>query len=146
MSYVATATDYELLDEGTYDARFGGAEPGKEPGPYGGFLDWSFMVAGAEGPVTITSRSGDTFSPNSKARAWLEGLLGRPMAKGERVDFGPLIGRACRIDVVVIAKEKGTFNRVLRVAQPTAAPQSVPMTTAATGVGSPEPMRDDLPF
>jgi len=116
MSYIAEITDYEVLDAGVYPATFVSVTPGEEDGLFGPYLDWEFRaVSGALTDVKITGRSSTSFGPTTKAREWATALLGRPLLRGERVDFGTLKGTPCQLLLEVVEKEKGTFNRITRI-------------------------------
>ena len=116
MGYVAEITDYEVLDPAVYPATFVSVTPSVEDGQFGPYLDWEFTVTGAMlTDVRVSGRSSPSFGPNTKAREWATALLGRPLTKGERVDFGKLSGTPCQLVLEVVTKEKGTFNRIRSV-------------------------------
>jgi len=167
MSYVAEITDYEVLDAGVYPARLVSVTPGEEDGLFGPYLDWEFRAdSSVLTDVRITGRSSTSFGPSTKAREWATALLGRPLLRGERVDFGTLGGTPCQLMLEVVEKEKGTFNRITRIlpapaarvaskqpsqaafdakfaAQATAAWES---TQKALAPDEPPPAPDDYPF
>jgi hypothetical protein len=128
VGYVAEITDYEVLDAGVYPATFVSVTPSVEDGQFGPYLDWEFTVTGAMlTDVKVTGRSSTSFGPTTKAREWATALLGRPLTKGERVDFGKLAGTPCLLLLEVVEKEKGTFNRITRILPaPKPAPKAAP--------------------
>lgn len=124
MGYVAEITDYEVLEAGVYPATFVSLTPSEQDGLYGPYLDWEFTVTGAMLTVVrVTERSSTSFGPSTKAREWATALLGRPLMKGEHVDFGTLAGTPCQLLLDVVEKEKGIFNRITRILP---APKAVP--------------------
>ncbi len=127
MGFIAEITDYEVLDPDVYPATFVSVTPSAEDGQFGPFLEWEFTVTGAAlTDVKVTGRSSTSFGPSTKAREWATALLGRPLTKGERVDFDKLAGTPCQLLIEVVEKEKGTFNRITRILPaPKAAPKAV---------------------
>ena len=116
MSYVAEITDYEVLSPGVYQATFVSVTPSAEDGQFGPYLDWEFSATSDTlTDIKITGRSSTSFGPTTKAREWATALLGRPLLRGERVDFGTLKGTPCQLLLAVIEKEKGTFNKITRI-------------------------------
>ena len=115
MGYIAEITDYEVLDPGVYPATFISVTP-RDDDPFGPDLEWAFSVFTDEiTEVEITGRSGTSFGPNTKARECAKALLGRPLQQGERIDFRTLFGTRCQLLLEVVEKEKGSFNRIIRV-------------------------------
>ena len=89
-----TAEDFTPLQSGGYQARFDRLEEPEEPGKYGLFLNWFFVVTTGEGTVEVMGRSSkpEYFTRATKARQWYEAILGRELAKGETADPGSLRG------------------------------------------------------
>jgi hypothetical protein len=126
-----TASDRLVLEPGVYAATFIRTEESVEEGPYGHFIDWYFSVETDDGDVQISGRSSrpERLTRSTKARVWLEELLGRPLAKSESVDTRSLEGTRVRLTVGV--NDSGEFNRVTAVRR---------QPEAGTGKA------DDLPF
>jgi hypothetical protein len=109
------ADDYQILDPGVYNATFVGTEDSVEEGPYGHYIDWFFAVDTDEGQIQVSGRSSrpERFTRSTKARQWLEELLGRPLTKDENVDTRSLEGTHVRLSVGT--NDTGQFNRVLAI-------------------------------
>jgi hypothetical protein len=115
VGYIAEIRDYEVLDADVYTATVVSVTHGVEDGPYGPFLDWEFtVVSNTLTNVKVTGRSGDTFGPSTKAREWASAVLGRALVRGT-LDLDTLSGLACQLLLEVVEKERGTFNRIVRV-------------------------------
>lgn len=76
-------------------------------------FDWTYEVQeeGYEGQ-TLRGRTSTSFGPSSKARAWVEGLLGRKIEAGEKLDAPDLIGKPCDLSVKHKETERGTFANI----------------------------------
>jgi hypothetical protein len=111
------AADYQVLDPGTYAAVFDRADDSPEPGPFGNYTDWFFTVTTAEGPVEVSGRSSkpERLTRSTKARQWLEDLLGRPLAKDESIDTASLKGTQVMLTIDVKTTDVGEFNRIIGI-------------------------------
>lgn len=134
MVFTAEATDYDVLDVGTYQAEYVKVTPSEVDGPFGPFLDWEFSALNPATMATakVTGRSSTSFGPDTKAREWAEGVLGRQLAKGERLDFDTLVGRPCQLVLEIVEKTKGSFNRIATVLPASAPPAAAPVDALET--------------
>lgn len=100
-----------LLRPGTYQARVGDIE--LRDGGDRSFLVWTFELPTRSGMMRVKATSSVSLGPRSKARAWIEALLGRPLSPGESVDTDALIGLPCLVVVGQRQREDGaTLNSV----------------------------------
>ena len=131
-----TAGDYQVLDPGVYTATFDRTEDLLEPGPYGFYTDWFFIVTTEDGPVEVSGRSSkpERLTRSTKARQWLEALLGRPLAKDETVDTTTLEGTRVMLTLDVKVTEVGDFNRVVGIRRVDAAQPSIQQQAARSNV------------
>jgi hypothetical protein len=111
---VYTATEYEPLDPGLYVGRLVEIrEARSEHGPY---YQWIFEIQdeGYEGRQ-IHANVSDKFGPSSKARQWVESMIGRPLRNGERFDTDNLIGQDFHVTIVNVEKDGRTYDNVVSV-------------------------------
>jgi hypothetical protein len=120
----------EGVNPGTYEARFAGIEE-KNSDQYGTFWAWQFDVLLDDGPRSVSGASSPKLGRSTKARGWVEVLLGRDLEPGEDVDFEMLVDRPCM--VVVEADSRG-YGKVGDVLPPLRSTKSA------------EQSLDDLPF
>jgi hypothetical protein len=129
MTTLVEATDYDIVEPGTYDFVLVSVTR-NDGGQYGRYVQWEGELAGPDGaPVLVSGRSSDKWGPTCKARRWLEAVTGKPMRKGVPVDLDSLGGFACRVEVDIVEKDKGTYNRLVEV-----------LPAHSGGVGNPEPV------
>ena len=57
----------------------------------------------------------DKFGPSSKARQWVESMIGRRLGNGERFDTDDLIGQDFHVTVVNVEKDGRTYDNVASV-------------------------------
>jgi len=83
------------------------------------YFRWYFVTRDRRGrPNTISDNSSVNFGPESKARAWVEALLGRRLTAEEAregFDLDELIGIDCQIVVSVVQKGDAAYNRIDQV-------------------------------
>jgi hypothetical protein len=111
---IYTATEYEPLDPGLYVGRF--AEIREAKSEHGTYYRWIFEVQdeGYEGRQ-IHANVSDKFGPSSKARQWVESMIGRRLANGERFDTDDLIGQDFHVTIVNVDKDGRTYDNVASV-------------------------------
>lgn len=74
------------------------------------------------GIATLVER----LTPKSKLRAWAEAILGQKLNEGDELDTDMLLGKSCRINVIVEpGKNGGQFNKVKDVLPLRSRPQAV---------------------
>jgi hypothetical protein len=113
MKFVASG--YEVLPAGTYSARLLGVEQAYKEQTGAHFLRWKWEATTPEGDlVTVSDLSSLKFGPKAKARAWVEGMLGRSMAIGEEIDPDDLIDTPCRLVVGVKRGDDGIDRNVIQ--------------------------------
>lgn len=126
MSHTLTATDFELLDAGTYGielARIG--DP--QDGDFGRFIRLTFKVRDAADWEPLFSSNGDEFELDAQAsyklgqktklRGWVEALLGRPLESGEELDLDSLVGKRALAGIIQReGTQGGTFNNIATIA------------------------------
>lgn len=78
--------------------------------------DWTFAILeeGHEG-TSLRGRTSMSFGPSSKARAWVEGLLGRRVEKGEGLELEDVAGRECDLSISHRETDRGTFANIVSV-------------------------------
>jgi hypothetical protein len=140
----------ETQAAGTYHALFGGIE--EDEGEYGIFWKWTFHVYLADGGTNaVGDISSDNFGPRSKANKWTAGMLGRPIAPGEVVEFDELKGTPCVVDVII--DPASGYNKIDNVrpapaqqqpAAPAAAP-AAPVASAPVAPVAPAPVPAPAP-
>src|SRR5829696_1157411 len=111
---VYTATEYETLDPGLYVGRF--VEIREAKSEHGSYYRWVFEIQdeGHRGRQ-IHANVSDKFGPSSKARQWVEAMIGRRLANGERFDTDDLIGQDFHVTVVNTEKDGRTYDNVASV-------------------------------
>ena len=92
MTHTAIATDSEVVPPGEgYLGTLKSVTDGTSK--FGPVYDWTFTVDGPDGPVEVSRRTSQKFSPTTIARQFASALMGRSIQKGEVVDLDALIGR-----------------------------------------------------
>jgi len=111
---VYTATDYEPLEPGLYVGRL--VEIREAKSEHGTYYRWIFEIQdeGYEGRQ-IHANVSDKFGPSSKARQWVESMIGRPLRNGERFDTDNLISQNFHVTVVNVEKDGRTYDNVVSV-------------------------------
>jgi hypothetical protein len=109
--YTFTATERTVLPAGTYPATF--AEVERRSGQLGEYLHWKFEVEHEDQIVTLTANSSMNTGPSSKARKWVEALLGRRLGNGESIDLARLSGRPCLLALTQVDRDGATFSTTL---------------------------------
>jgi hypothetical protein len=111
---VYTATEYEPLDPGLYVGRF--VEIREAKSEHGTYYRWIFEIQdeGYEGRQ-IHANVSDRFGPSSKARQWVESMIGRPLGNGEQFDTDNLIGRNFHVTIVNVEKDGRTHDNIVSV-------------------------------
>ena len=111
---VYTATEYEPLDPGLYVGQL--VEIREAKSEHGTYYRWIFEIQdeGYEGRQ-IHANVSDKFGPSSKARQWVESMIGRPLRNGERFDTDNLISQNFHVTVVNVEKDGRTYDNVVSV-------------------------------
>jgi hypothetical protein len=113
MKFVATG--YEVVPPETYPARFVGVEQAHSEQSSRYYLRWEWDVTTSEGDLlTVSDLSSLKFGPKAKARAWVEGMLGRSMETGEEIDLDDLVDTPCRLVVGVKKGGDGIEHNVVQ--------------------------------
>ena len=103
---------YELLEMGTYAATVKALEQAE--GEYGPQAKFTFALDDSE--ATLTAWASATYSAKSKLGRWTTAILG---AMPDVFESESLVGKPCRITVLVKAKDDGTqYNKVDEVLPP----------------------------
>jgi hypothetical protein len=136
MSILFTATERTLLPVGTYAATF--TEVERRTGQLGDYLHWKFETEHDDQIVTLTANSSLNTGPSSKARKWVEALMGRRLGGGESLDLMRLSGRACLLALTQTDRDGVTYNAIDSVL---AAPR-----TGAKPLVQAEPEDELIPF
>jgi len=111
---VYTATDYEPLDPGLYVGRL--VEIREANSEHGTYYRWAFEIRDeGYGGRQIHANVSDKFGPSSKARQWVESMIGRRLGNGERFDTDDLIGQDFHVTVVNVEKDGRTYDNVASV-------------------------------
>src|SRR5215203_5323982 len=111
---VYTATDYEPLDPGLYVGRL--VEIREANSEHGTYYRWAFEIRDeGYGGRQIHANVSDKFGPSSKARQWVESMIGRQLGNGERFDTDDLIGQDFHVTVVNVEKDGRTYDNVASV-------------------------------
>ena len=137
MSFEFTVTaGAEILPPGQYAMRFVGVEqqpakPGGEP-----YLKWKWDRQTPDGTcLRWTSMSSTIASAGSKARGWLEGMLGRGLTNGEKIDPRQFENQWFHVLVIAKTKQNGSVGDDIANAWPyearAAAPPPAPTTSLA---------------
>jgi hypothetical protein len=117
MKFVANG--YEIVPPRTYPARFLAVEQGYSEQRGGHFLRWKWQATTPEGElVTVSDLSSLKFGPKAKARAWVEGMLGRSLAIGEEIEPDDLVDTPCRLVVGVKKGDDGIERNVVQAILP----------------------------
>src|SRR5215212_2681848 len=111
---VYTALDYEPLDSGLYVGRL--VEIREAKSEHGTYYRWIFEIRdeGYKGRQ-IHANVSDKFGPGSKARQWVEAMIGRRLANGEHFDTDDLIGNDFHDTIVNVEKDGRTYDNVASV-------------------------------
>jgi hypothetical protein len=111
---VYTATDYEPLDPGLYVGRL--VEIREAKSEHGTYYRWVFEIQDEDySGRQIHANVSDKFGPGSKARGWVEAMISRRLANGERFDTDDLIGHTFHVTVVNVDKDGRTYDNVASV-------------------------------
>ena len=112
-----TAADYQLLEPGVYEAVFDRTVDPLEPGPFGHFTIWYFVATTEEGPVEVSGISSrrSRLTRSTKARQWLEDILGRPLINEETIDTSSLRGTRVMLELHIKTTEFGEFNHIVGI-------------------------------
>ena len=110
---VIKKTEYQTLDTGVYAATITAIEE-KLGGQYGPQFVWKFELEdGSDGPWGYT---GQAMSPKAKFTQWVRAVMGEVP---DSIDTDDLIGKACRLSVVIKVGEDGNeYNRVDAILAP----------------------------
>lgn len=127
-------SEFVVLDTGTYAATVKGIE--ETTGQFGPQLQWEFLLD--DGSSTLRTWSSQSLSAKSKLGRWTRAILGDIP---EELDTQDLIGKPCRLSVVIKAREDGSeTNRIDEVLAPRAGQKARPMP-------EPEPEKEtEIPF
>jgi hypothetical protein len=111
---VYTAVDYEPLEPGLYVGRL--AEIREAKSEHGAYYRWIFEIQdeGYEGRQ-IHANVSTNFGPSSKARRWVESMIGRTLRNGEQFDTDSLIGKDFHVTIVNVEKDGRTYDNVISV-------------------------------
>lgn len=116
---IVTAKSRELLPPKLYPASLTEVQERISERNGGEYFQWHFRVQRKDGNTAMLSAtSSTTFTQKSKAWAWAEALLGRPIAVGEKFELNDLAGKSCLLDVRVDQREGLEFNSVAAVLPP----------------------------
>jgi hypothetical protein len=111
---VYTATEYEPLDPGLYVGRF--VEIREAKSEHGAYYRRIFEIRDEDyGGRQIHANVSEKFGPSSKARQWVEAMIGRRLGNGERVDTDSLLGRDFHVTIVNVEKDGRTYDNVASV-------------------------------
>jgi hypothetical protein len=111
---VYTAIDYEPLEPGLYVGRL--VEIREANSEHGTYYRWVFEIQDESyRGHQIHANVSDKFGPNSKARQWVESMLGRSLRNGERFDTDNLINQDFHVTVVNVDKDGRTYDNVVSV-------------------------------
>jgi len=135
---VYTATDYEPLDPGLYVGRL--VEIREAESEHGTYYRWVFEIQDEDySGRQIHANVSDKFGPGSKARHWVEAMIGRRLANGERFDTDDLIDHDYHVTVVNTEKDGRTYDNVSSV-------NAIRKTKAAKNEGPDADERDEAEF
>jgi hypothetical protein len=148
MGYKVKISDYAVLPDGLYPARF--VEIAEREGENGPYLFWHFEIVleDENRTVEVTGLSSAKFGPQTKGRSWLDALLSEPLEAGEEIDFDSLKQVPCQVYLTTATTSKGAVvNRVDRVI-PAHLQIAKSKAKQATTVDEGEAMddEDDVPF
>jgi hypothetical protein len=111
---VYTATDYEPLEPGLYVGRL--VEILEAKSEHGTYYRWVFEIQDESYKGhQIHANVSDKFGPGSKARQWVELMIGRKLRNGERFDTDGLISQDFHVTVVNVEKDGRTYDNVVSV-------------------------------
>jgi hypothetical protein len=111
---VYTATEYEPLDPGLYVGRL--VEVREAKSEHGTYYRWVFEIQDeGYGGRQIHANVSDKFGPSSKARQWVESMIGRRLVNGERFDTDSLLGQDFHVTIVNVEKDGRTYDNVASV-------------------------------
>ncbi len=105
------------LEPGAYRARLQGIEEADgsnfETGEPEKYRRWTFEILeeGFEGTELFAS-STMAFGPRSKARKWVEALLGRKVEGGQKIGLEDLQGLEVDLGVVLKETDRGSFGKI----------------------------------
>lgn len=112
--FEATEVSWE---PGAYRARLKGIEEADgsnfETGEPEKYRRWTFEIReeGFEG-TELSASSTMAFGPLSKARRWVEALLGRKVERGEKIGLADLQGLEVDLGVVLKETDRGSFAKI----------------------------------
>ena len=126
MSFKMQKKIFELLDMGTYPVTI--KDVRKTEGDYGEQVLFTFRVDDSEAELCAWASA--TYSTKSKLGRWVTAILGN---MPDELDSEELVGKPCRITVLVKAKDDGTqFNKVDEVLPAKRKPKPEPELEAET--------------
>lgn len=110
-------SDMVNLEPGAYRAKLTKIEErdgtNYETGDPEVFRSWVFEIT-EEGyeKQEIFGNSTMAFGPKSKAREWVEALMGRKLESGEKFEYEDLYGKEVDLGIVLKDTDRGTFPRI----------------------------------
>jgi hypothetical protein len=131
---ILTATQGIVISDGAYESTLLGIEqcqptensPNKKP-----WLKWTFSVYDGAEEKEMTAASSTALGPKSKARGWVEALLGRRLEPNEQVDTDQLCPKDC---LLVVKNDVDTgFAKVIDVLPPRPRRQATKAVSQPTG-------------
>ena len=112
-----TASDYVVVEEGEYAAKFTGYE--ERTTEFGDAVMFCFALLDEENNGTeIKALASKKLTPKAKMRGWIEGMIGRALENKEEVDLDDLVGRKVMLYISVADTDKGLYNRVDKIRVP----------------------------
>lgn len=103
-----------VLNRGIYPAVLVSIEPRESGGR--SYLVWAFEIASRGGSIVVKTSSSTSFGVKSKARTWVEALLGRALQPGESVSTDDLLGARCLLVLGQRQRDDGSvFNTIEQV-------------------------------
>jgi hypothetical protein len=113
---VLTATEYEVIPRGAYNAIVTQIETKvADSGPRAGedYLAWTLEVLdGEHAGAKIRANSSYKLGPKTKTRRWVESILDRQLGKGEQLHTDAVVHQKCVLRVVQTDKDGVTFNEI----------------------------------
>ncbi len=103
----------DTIPAGIYEAALVRVEEAKNA--EGSYVKWIFSVSIQGEARSLTGASGMNLDAGSKTRFWTEALLGRPLRADEEIDLEKLVGRPCRIEVMLVEKDGRELPRIAKL-------------------------------
>ncbi len=158
MPLITVTAGTPVLKAGTYPATLIGIKPKRmatkfsKPGEEDDFLEWPWLVEGADKDVEVTSLTSVATGPKSRIFEYLTALLGAGNVNiNDGFDENDLVGKKAQLSIVVTDDGFSKVDQIVapvvtRASRAAAAPAAAPAAPVVAPSAPVDTELDDLPF